>query len=187
MVTSLRTRMIAKLSFFLLALLLFFTGCDKDDADKTENSRIIFKVYEINTGLKATGTTTSTPVQDAEITLYSKTGDQYKLQQTLKTDSQGEAVAEGKNQETIYYAVKKGSHSNLHNGYEIIGAFTSEEEIANSPFQAPNTQVGDLKFKDVNQDAVINADDKVDKYVSITFGDSYLDRGITVLIAPDAL
>lgn len=181
---SLQTCIITKQSFILLALLLCFAGCDKEDAAQKKVSKIFFKVYEINTRQKAALTSLSSPVSDAGINIYSKIGDQYKLQKTLKTDSQGEAVAEGKDQETIYYEVIKGSSSNLHNGYEITGTFISEEEIANSPFQGPGTKVGDLKFKDVNQDGVISASDKVEKYVSTTFGYSFLDRGISVLIAP---
>jgi len=46
-------------------------------------------------------------------------------------------------------------------GYEYIGHFTSEEDIANSPKQNfdAEVKVGDLKYKDVNGDGVVDSND----------------------------
>lgn len=46
-------------------------------------------------------------------------------------------------------------------GYIAEGLFTSEEEIANSPTQllGSNPRVGDIKYRDLNGDGVINSDD----------------------------
>ena len=44
-------------------------------------------------------------------------------------------------------------------GYVQEGIFQTEEEIANSAIQ-PNARPGDIKFKDLNGDKVINADDR---------------------------
>lgn len=41
------------------------------------------------------------------------------------------------------------------------GIFQSEEEVAHHAFQGPNTQPGDLKYRDVNGDGVINSDDRI--------------------------
>lgn len=41
-------------------------------------------------------------------------------------------------------------------GHQMIGIFKSVEEIADSPFQEVGTRPGDIKFKDVNNDGVIN-------------------------------
>lgn len=44
-------------------------------------------------------------------------------------------------------------------GYIALGLFKSEEEIANSPTQAGDTRVGDIKYKDLNGDGTINSYD----------------------------
>ncbi len=44
--------------------------------------------------------------------------------------------------------------------YDWIGIFQSQEEIDKSPKQPNNPQPGDLKFRDVNGDGVINASDR---------------------------
>lgn len=46
-------------------------------------------------------------------------------------------------------------------GYVALGLFQSQEEIDNSPAQFGLLQVGDLKYKDVNGDKVINSYDQV--------------------------
>ncbi|WP_353196529.1 TonB-dependent receptor [Parapedobacter defluvii] len=44
-------------------------------------------------------------------------------------------------------------------GHVHDGIFQTKEEVENSPTQ-PNAQPGDIKFKDLNNDGVINADDR---------------------------
>lgn len=46
-------------------------------------------------------------------------------------------------------------------GYEAIGVFQTEEEIANSPTRGAE-EPGDLIYKDQNDDGVINTDDRVE-------------------------
>ncbi|MDR0510703.1 MAG: TonB-dependent receptor [Rikenellaceae bacterium] len=46
-------------------------------------------------------------------------------------------------------------------GYIALGLFSSQEEIDNSPAQFGTLRVGDVKYKDVNGDGVINAYDVV--------------------------
>ncbi|WP_339925702.1 TonB-dependent receptor [uncultured Cyclobacterium sp.] len=57
--------------------------------------------------------------------------------------------------------------------YESIGIFRTQEEVDSNPIMA-NTQVGDLQYRDVNEDGTINAADRVrqNKGVipEITFG-----------------
>ena len=57
--------------------------------------------------------------------------------------------------------------------YEAIGIFRTQQEVDSNPV-FPNTQVGDLQYKDINNDGVINALDRVrqDKGTipEITFG-----------------
>lgn len=45
-------------------------------------------------------------------------------------------------------------------GYVTDGIFQTQEEITNSAFQASGTRPGDIKFKDLNGDNVINDDDR---------------------------
>jgi len=64
------------------------------------------------------------------------------------------------------YQVTKGNASNISKeGFLIVGIFTSQEEIYNSPFQ-PQAVLGGLKFADINWDGIINnADKHADGYV----------------------
>jgi hypothetical protein len=45
-------------------------------------------------------------------------------------------------------------------GFETDGIFSSLEEIAEAPFQEVGTRPGDIKFKDLNNDGVINDNDR---------------------------
>ena len=53
-----------------------------------------------------------------------------------------------------------GTRSGSYRGFECIGKFQSEEEIASSPLYNPDTRVGDLKYKDLNDDGKIDDNDK---------------------------
>lgn len=59
------------------------------------------------------------------------------------------------------YNKVEGSMLGSYHGYKCLGKFTSEEEIAASPVQSfdSNVQVGDLKYKDMNDDKVIDSND----------------------------
>ena len=46
-------------------------------------------------------------------------------------------------------------------GYIALGLFESDEEVAMSAYQAGTTQAGDIKYKDMNGDGVIDDFDKV--------------------------
>lgn len=46
-------------------------------------------------------------------------------------------------------------------GYESAGLFQTKEEVSNHAFQSVHTSPGDIKYTDVNNDNVINADDRV--------------------------
>ena len=56
-------------------------------------------------------------------------------------------------------------------GYEAIGLFQSEEEIANSPNQG-NVLPGNIKYKDQNGDNIIDGDDRVvlNRKIPLNFG-----------------
>lgn len=57
------------------------------------------------------------------------------------------------------YIVMVGLPFNAHWGYKTDGFFQSQQEIENYPTIAPDTKPGDLKYVDLNEDGVINADD----------------------------
>lgn len=46
-------------------------------------------------------------------------------------------------------------------GYESMGLFQSDEEVANAPFQNSNTAAGDIRYKNQNGDDKIDANDHV--------------------------
>src|SRR5690606_4000658 len=45
-------------------------------------------------------------------------------------------------------------------GYVMDGIFQTEEEVGLHAFQSPGTSAGDIRFKDLNNDGVINQDDR---------------------------
>src|SRR5690606_28409514 len=45
-------------------------------------------------------------------------------------------------------------------GYVMDGLFQSEEEVAQHAFQAPGTSPGDIRYRDLNNDDVIDQDDR---------------------------
>jgi len=53
-----------------------------------------------------------------------------------------------------------GCRSDAYRGFVCLGKFTSQEEIASSATFGAETQVGDLKYKDLNGDEKIDASDK---------------------------
>lgn len=59
-----------------------------------------------------------------------------------------------------YEIIREGYPINSIFGYEVDGFFDSSEEIANSALQAGNIVPGDLRYKDLKQDNIINADDR---------------------------
>ncbi len=44
--------------------------------------------------------------------------------------------------------------------YEMVGIFQNELEVFSSPYQGPNIKPGDVKFKDVNGDNIIDENDR---------------------------
>lgn len=72
-------------------------------------------------------------------------------------------LALGENGEPIYGAGSKtevGGEVGQHFGYVTEGIFQTSEEVAAHAFQSAATAPGDIRFKDLNGDNVINADDR---------------------------
>lgn len=59
------------------------------------------------------------------------------------------------------YKLKKGKSLNYTEGYIALGYFRDSLDIVNSPKQMDNLRPGDIKYKDVNGDGVVNEDDMV--------------------------
>lgn len=75
------------------------------------------------------------------------------------TDSEIKKYIETPAYDNLAYA---GQKVNEARGLQAIGFFTSEEDIANSPTQQfSDVKVGDIKYKDINGDNLINENDIV--------------------------
>ncbi|WP_228084964.1 TonB-dependent receptor [Mucilaginibacter sp. JRF] len=63
----------------------------------------------------------------------------------------------------LAYLSRKGYSINQTWGYVAERLFADDEEVANSPVQFGNTNLraGDIKYRDINQDGIINSDDRV--------------------------
>jgi TonB-linked SusC/RagA family outer membrane protein len=61
------------------------------------------------------------------------------------------------------YQAYNGYTNGAHRGYIALGLFSNEQDVASSPVQSFGGKVlpGDIKYKDVNGDGVINTDDAV--------------------------
>jgi TonB-linked SusC/RagA family outer membrane protein len=61
------------------------------------------------------------------------------------------------------YQAYNGYTNGAHRGYIALGLFRDEQDVASSPAQQFGSKVlpGDIKYKDVNGDGIINTDDKV--------------------------
>jgi TonB-linked SusC/RagA family outer membrane protein len=57
--------------------------------------------------------------------------------------------------------IKEGYPVNSYYLYESMGIFKTQEEVDNHATQGPTTAPGDIIYRDVNEDGVINNDDKV--------------------------
>lgn len=56
---------------------------------------------------------------------------------------------------------RKGRKVGQRYGYVALGLFQSDDEVKNSPLQTGDVRAGDIKYKDINGDGVINSYDQV--------------------------
>jgi TonB-linked SusC/RagA family outer membrane protein len=70
--------------------------------------------------------------------------------------------------------VQEGEVYGAYYGHKVVGIFQSMEEVNNAPEQiGGETQPGDYRFKDLNQDGVIDADDRTSlgtPYADVNYG-----------------
>jgi len=80
----------------------------------------------------------------------------------IKLTSQATIITQGGAQAQWEYRTEEGHQINEYYGYVMDGIFQSQDEINKSAKQ-PNAKPGDMKFKDLNGDGVINSLDR--KYI----------------------
>ena len=85
------------------------------------------------------------------------------------------------------YASSSGRPNGYQKGYIALGLFKNQEEINNSPKQSFGVyQPGDIKYKDINGDGIINSDDQVplsySNYprLSYGFGGEFRYKSLTI-------
>ncbi|MEN7546306.1 TonB-dependent receptor [Rapidithrix thailandica] len=66
--------------------------------------------------------------------------------------------SDGTNLPTI---TQEGYPMNSYFVLDAIGIFQSDDEVANHAYQSKNTRAGYIKYRDVNEDGIINGDDRV--------------------------
>ncbi len=74
----------------------------------------------------------------------------------------------GSNRSKDYSRTEAGHPIASFYGYEMIGIFQTQDEVDNSAV-LPKTQPGDVKYRDLNDDGIINDDDR--KYIGSPFPD----------------
>ena len=62
---------------------------------------------------------------------------------------------------TYPYRMQKGYRVGQVMGYVAQGLFKDYDDIRNSPYQGSNIMPGDIKYKDINSDGIINSNDHV--------------------------
>lgn len=97
---------------------------------------------------------------ESSITYSGKIGEKFNFQLMGNLTFNRNRVVEDDKPDPLYpWLATKGRKVSQRFGYIALGFFESAEEIANSPVQSGDIRPGDLKFKDLNGDGVINAYD----------------------------
>ncbi len=151
--------------FFLCSVLCFslMTACEDDDAKENNGADIVtFRVYTCNLNWSAENPEQGTPQPKATIKIYDENE---VLHKTLTTDSKGETQFSLTPGKIFYYTAEYQDSHNLFEGMQVLGVFTSQDEIDNYPSYTDRfigcQYVGSLKFTDINGDGIINALDSV--------------------------
>lgn len=122
---------------------------------------------------------------NANINLYTNKEDveTTKPYDILNTDQNGQVFLYYLNPVNYYCTVEYDNKSNIVYGYALKGIYTTQQEVAASPpvldESLPDAKVGNLKFRDVNGDGVIDSNDKTNHDVLFSQHnlDNWLDRG----------
>lgn len=97
---------------------------------------------------------------DGSITYSGKLSENFKFQLLGNLTYNRNNVVQDDQPDPAYpWLATKGRKVGQRFGYIALGLFQSNEEIANSPRQSGDVRPGDIKFKDLNGDGVINSYD----------------------------
>ncbi|MGS2763720.1 SusC/RagA family TonB-linked outer membrane protein [Sinomicrobium sp. M5D2P9] len=101
---------------------------------------------------------------DMEVTYHYNNGKEFSFDLSANASTlKNRVLALGGNNEPVYGTGSKtevGGEVGRHFGYVYDGIFQSAEEVSNHAFQSAITAPGDIRFRDLNGDNVINADDR---------------------------
>ncbi|QEM06797.1 hypothetical protein DIU31_026040 [Mucilaginibacter rubeus] len=134
-----------------IAASFLFSSCDKKGP---ATSTVAITITDGQTGAASVGAT---------VKLYDdvnkpNTGEAPSY--TLTTDASGKATAVVAYIGEYYIVAEKGTQKSYYNGLIPIGIFKTQADIDSSPKQTPAAIIGSVKFKDTNNDGVINDSDK---------------------------
>ena len=87
-----------------------------------------------------------------KISIFTDVNGEKELVEDLTTDEKGNAYLYGYRKKTFYFLAEKNGAVNTIDGFVVNGIFENQEEIDNYILQGQSSQVGDLKFMDINQD-----------------------------------
>lgn len=94
------------------------------------------------------------------LTYMDKVGDfNYSITGTL-SDVKNKITKYGEKSTWDWYINMEGEPMNSLYGYVTDGLFQTQEEVDNHAYQHSMTGPGDIKYKDINNDGIINSDDK---------------------------
>ena len=120
---------------------------------------------------------------DTEITYHYNAGGDFSFDISANASTlKNEVLSLGGNDEPIYGVGSKtqvGGEAGEHFGYVYEGIFQTADEVAQHAFQSAATAPGDVKFKDLNGDGTINADDRTflgSALPSVTYGFNFTAR-----------
>lgn len=98
---------------------------------------------------------------DGNIKFMHKFGDVLLTVRGNITYSKNEILERDEENTAYYYRMQEGHRVNQAMGYISLGLFKDYDDIRNSAYQGSNIMPGDIKYKDINGDGVINSDDEV--------------------------
>lgn len=164
-------------SFFNNALDLTVEYYDKETTDVLVGVPIPASVGSINKRPTVNAGSLKNTGVDVAMTYHYTNGDDFNFDISANVSTlKNEVIALGGNDEPVYGVGSKtqvGGEVGAHFGYIYQGIFQTTDEVASHAFQTAATSPGDVKFKDLNQDGVINADDRAflgSAIPSVTYG-----------------
>lgn len=169
-----------KIKILTTLFLLLTVACQENNEENSPLPIVKFTVYD------CTNRSAENPIPvlapGAKIRIYNDVSGNKKLIDELTADENGETLLYGDRKVVYYFLADKNGAVNVIDGYIVNGIFKSQEDIDTSPKQVQPSNIGDLKFLDLNQDLLVDEYDKVD-YVRIWHMPENGLKEITVYLA----